>query len=287
VREPAVAAARAAGLDGRRAGVEADDARFPVGRHSLSKSLLGYGSAQADDRGVLLCAFFGSQTACRSPHTRPSPSPSSGRGNMAWQPPVVWAVALPVSARPEDGAGAVASSSQHALRCGSSPRGSRFPEAKAPDRSSRPRRNQGYGCHDCHCCHCGGRAGQSRRHDQEGGVSIVGEAGPRRGRQDHCHQDCCSGSATRRAPGEYEHSRRSVVCTPLCSANAVRIFAAHAHTCRLVVKSAHARTSGAHAIRNDVPSHERFGPCPPSPDRHARSHRQHRLYACGEFEDSA
>jgi hypothetical protein len=33
VREPAVAAARAAGLDGRRARVEADDARFPVGRH--------------------------------------------------------------------------------------------------------------------------------------------------------------------------------------------------------------------------------------------------------------
>jgi hypothetical protein len=69
----------------------------------------------------------------------------------------------------------------------------------------------GYGCH------CGGRVGQSHRHDQEGGVSIVGEAGPRRGRQDPSHQDCCSGSATRRAP-EYGHSRRSVVCAPLCTA---------------------------------------------------------------------
>ena len=36
MREAAVAAARAAGLDGRRARVEADDARSPVGRHSLS-----------------------------------------------------------------------------------------------------------------------------------------------------------------------------------------------------------------------------------------------------------
>ena len=33
VRQPAVAAARAAGLDGRRARVEADDARSAVGRH--------------------------------------------------------------------------------------------------------------------------------------------------------------------------------------------------------------------------------------------------------------
>jgi hypothetical protein len=33
VRQPAVAAARAAGLDGRRARVEADDARSPVGGH--------------------------------------------------------------------------------------------------------------------------------------------------------------------------------------------------------------------------------------------------------------
>ena len=53
---------------------------------------------------------------------------------------------------------------------------------------------------------CGGRVGQSRRHDQEEGVSIVREAGPRRGRQDPWHQDCCSGSATRRAP-EYGHPR--------------------------------------------------------------------------------
>ena len=41
VREPAVAAARAR-LDGRRAGVEADDARFPVGRHFG----LAFGSAR-------------------------------------------------------------------------------------------------------------------------------------------------------------------------------------------------------------------------------------------------
>ena len=62
----------------------------------------------------------------------------------------------------------------------------------------------GYGCH---CSRCGERVGQSRRHDQEGGVSIVGEAGPRRGRQDPCHQDCSSRSAARCAP-EYGHPRR-------------------------------------------------------------------------------
>ncbi len=38
VRQPAVAAARAAGLDGRRARVEADDARSPVGRHHFPRS---------------------------------------------------------------------------------------------------------------------------------------------------------------------------------------------------------------------------------------------------------
>jgi len=34
-----------------------------------------------------------------------------------------------------------------------------------------------YGCHYSHCRRCDGRVGQSRRHDQEGGVSIVGGGG--------------------------------------------------------------------------------------------------------------
>ena len=42
-------------------------------------------------------------------------------------------------------------------------------------------------------------------------------------------------------------------------------------------RAAHARTSGAHVSRNDAPSNEQLGPCPLPPDRHARSHRQHRL----------
>ena len=97
-------------------------------------------------------------------------------------------------------------------------RGSRFPEANTPDRSSCPDTIAiWYGCHCSHCSRCGGRVGQSRRHDQEGGVSIVGEAGPRRGRQDPSHQDCCSRSAARLAP-VYGHPRRSVVCTHLCTA---------------------------------------------------------------------
>jgi hypothetical protein len=49
VRQPAVTAARAAGLDGLRARVEADDARTPVGRHSLS-SESPFESVQADER---------------------------------------------------------------------------------------------------------------------------------------------------------------------------------------------------------------------------------------------
>jgi len=37
-------------LDGRRAGVEADDARSPVGGHfPFQASLLGFGSALADE----------------------------------------------------------------------------------------------------------------------------------------------------------------------------------------------------------------------------------------------
>ncbi len=78
----------------------------------------------------------------------------------------------------------------------------------------------GYGCHCSHCRCCGGCVGQSRRHDQEGGVSIVGEAGPRRGRQDPSDQDCCSRSTACRAPA-YGHPRRSEICTHLCSAERV------------------------------------------------------------------
>ena len=53
-----------------------------------------------------------------------------------------------------------------------------------------------------------------------------GEAGPRRGRLDPSHQDCCSRSAARLAP-EYGHPRRSVVCTHLCTAERLCAFAPH------------------------------------------------------------
>jgi hypothetical protein len=129
-------------------------------------------------------------------------------------------------------------------------RGSRFPEAKAPDRSSCPDAIAiWYGSHCGRCSRCRGRVGQSHRHDQEGGVSIVVKAGPRRGRQDPSHQDCCSRSATRRAP-EYGHPRRRVVCTPCAPPNALRI------------RPAKARASGAHVSRSDVPSYEGLSPCP-------------------------
>jgi hypothetical protein len=138
--------------------------------------------------------------------------------------------------------------------------GSRFPEANPPDGNSYPPDAIaiGYGCR------CGGRVGQSRRHehDQEGGVSIVGEAGPRRGRQDPSHQDCCSRSATRRAPA-YGHTRRSVVCTPLCPAKRL------AHSPRNRQNEWRARQSERRSEVRGV------GPVPP--DRHARSHMQHRL----------
>jgi hypothetical protein len=68
---------------------------------------------------------------------------------------------------------------------------------------------------------------------------------------------------------------------PLCSANALRIsrrmrtLAHQLYSWRK--RAAHARTSGAHVSRNDAPSNEQLGPCPLPPDRHARSHRQHRL----------
>jgi hypothetical protein len=110
-----------------------------------------------------------------------------------------WAAALLVSARPEDGAGAVASSPQHALRCSSSPRGLVFRKrnrqtgALVPDAIV-----MGLGCHCSLCIRCSGRVGQSRKHDQEGGESIVGEAGPRRGRQDPWHQNCRSRSSAQR-----------------------------------------------------------------------------------------
>ena len=98
---------------------------------------------------------------------------------------------------------------------------------------------------------CAGRVGQSRRHDQEDGVLIVGEAGPRRGRQDPCHQHCCSRSSARRAP-EYGHPRRSVVCTRLCTAERL------AHSPRKRQNEWRARQSGRRSELRGV------GPVPPA-----------------------
>ena len=110
---------------------------------------------------------------------------------------------------------------------------------------------------------CGGRVGQSRRHDQEEGVSIVGEAGPRRGRQDPWHQDCCSRSSARRAP-EYGHPRRSVVCTHLCTAERL------AHSPRKSRSEWRARQSERRSELRGA------GPVPPPPDRHVLSNRMRR-----------
>ena len=122
-----------------------------------------------------------------------------------------------------------------------------------------------YGCHYSHCRRCDGRVGQSRRHDQEGGVSIVGEAGPRRGRQGPCHQDCCSRSAARRAP-EYGHPHRSVVCTHLWTAERL------AHSSRTHQNEWRGRQSGRGSELGGEAA-----PVSPPLDRHARSHMPHRL----------
>jgi hypothetical protein len=117
-----------------------------------------------------------------------------------------------------------------------------------------------YGCYCSRCSRCGGRVGQSLRHDQEGGISIVREAGPRRGRQDPSRQDCCS----RFAP-EYGHPRRSVVYIPLCAAERL------AHLPRKRQNEWRARQSERRF------KSRRVGPVRPPPDRHARSHMQRRL----------
>jgi hypothetical protein len=57
VRQPAVAAARAARLDRRRARVEADDARFVAGRHSGSRAGFGGGRSNRKKVGVCICLF--------------------------------------------------------------------------------------------------------------------------------------------------------------------------------------------------------------------------------------
>ncbi len=122
--------------------------------------------------------------------------------------------------------------------------GSRFPEANTPPARSSDAIAIGYGSR------CGGRVGQSRKHDQEGGVSI-GEAGPRQGRQDPWHQDCCSQSAARHA-SEYGHARRSVVCTPLCTAERL------AHSPRKRQNESRARQSERRSELRGV------GPVPPA-----------------------
>ncbi len=99
-----------------------------------------------------------------------------------------------------------------------------------------------------------------RRHDQEGGISIVREAGLRRGRQDPSRQDCCS----RFAP-EYGHPRRSVVYILLCAAERL------AHLPRKRQNEWRARQSERRF------KSRRVGPVRPPPDRHARSHMQRRL----------
>ncbi len=106
----------------------------------------------------------------------------------------------------------------------------------------------------------------SRRHEQEGGISNVEGFGRVRGEDDKIPpiKTVAPDLPLRRAP-VYGHPRRSVVCTHLCTANTLRI------------RPAHARTSGAYVSRSDVPSYEGVGPVRPPPDRHARSHMQHRL----------
>jgi hypothetical protein len=139
-------------------------------------------------------------------------------------------------------------------------RGVSFPRGEGAGEEVSSRRNQGYGCHCIHCSRCGGCVGQSRRHDQEDGVSIVGEAGPQRGRHDPSHPYCCSRSAARRAP-EYGHPRRSVVCTHLCTAERL------AHSPRTRQNEWRARQSGRRSKLRGV------GPVPPPPDRHVLSTR--------------
>jgi hypothetical protein len=156
--------------------------------------------------------------------------------------------------------------------------GSRSPVAKPPDRSSRPRRKSllGYGCHCIHCSRFGGRLGQSRRHDQEGGVSIVGE-------RVHGEDDEIPAIKTVAPDLPLDVLRNMNIrvapwsAPTLAPPNALRICPANA------------RTSGADVSRSDVRSYEGLGPC-----------RRHRIatraricsadfdtYACGGFEDSA
>jgi hypothetical protein len=117
----------------------------------------------------------------------------------------------------------------------------------------------GHGCHCSHCSRCGGRVEQSRSHDQEDGVSIVGEAGPRRGRQDPSHQDCIPRSAARSGTWTTASIRG---LRPLVHRRAPCAFGPHTP-----------RTSGAHVGRGDVRSYEGLGPCLPPPDRHVLSTR--------------
>jgi hypothetical protein len=111
-----------------------------------------------------------------------------------------------------------------------------------------------------------------------------GRAGPRRGRQGPWHQDCCSRSSTRHAP-EYGHPRRSVVCTPLCTANALRTFAAHVHTCTPLAKSAQASHKRQNELR--VPSNAGLGPCPRIATHARICSTDFYTCACGGLEDSA
>ena len=81
--------------------------------------------------------------------------------------------------------------------------------------------------------------------------------------QDPCHQDCCFRSAARRAP-EYGHPHRSVICTHLCAER--------------LAHSPHTRQNEWRGRQSQRRSELRgAGPVPPPPDRHARSHMQHRL----------
>ncbi len=117
----------------------------------------------------------------------------------------------------------------------------------------------GHGCHFSRCSAVG-RLNRVAGKIKKGGVSIVGEAGPRRGRQDPCHQECCSRSAARMWTSA---SIRGV--HPLVHRRTACAFAPH-------TPERVAHTSVGATFRAT-----RVGPVRPPPDRHARSHMQHRL----------
>jgi hypothetical protein len=205
---------------------------------------------------------------------------------------VVWRAALLVSARPEGGAGAVASSPQHALRCCDADR--RRGGLVAQERKQQTGALVADAIKATAVTESTAAAATDVMDRVAGMIKKAVDRSSGRRFRGEDGQTPAIKTAAADLPLDVLRSmdiRVDPWSAPPCAARTPcgfsRRLRTHQHQLRSRrMRPANAKTSGAHVSRGDVPTYDGAGPVPP--DCHARSHMQHRLLhlRARRFEDS-